>query len=150
MKKSILVGLTGIVSIFALTGCTVKTPVGTLTVDFDSSAKSENVEYTDETGKTQEINTQDLNQQIDNMLDDVDLPQGATTEDLKDFVHGISEAIGVDKAIDGIQESLDSATQEALSENEATDGQSVDNAENGNSETTETTEENTDTENPTE
>ena len=150
MKKSILVGLTGIVSIFALTGCTVKTPVGTLTVDFDSSAKSENVEYTDETGKTQEINTQDLNQQIDNMLDDVDLPQGATTEDLKDFVHGTSEAIGVDKAIDGIQESLDSATQEALSENEATDGQSVDNAENDNSETTETTEENTDTENPTE
>lgn len=150
MKKSILVGLTGIVSIFALTGCTLKTPVGTLTVDFDSSAKSENVEYTDETGKTQEINTQDLNQQIDNMLDDVDLPQGATTDDLKDFVHGTSEAIGVDKAIDGIQESLDSATQEALSENEATDGQSVDNAENGNSETTETTEENTDTENPTE
>ena len=83
-------------------------------------------------------------------MDDVDLPQGATTDDLKDFVHGTSEAIGVDKAIDGIQESLDSATQEALSENEATDGQSVDNAENGNSETTETTEENTDTENPTE
>ena len=104
MKKSILIGLTGIFSVILLTGCTIKTPVGELTMGYDSSKKSDNVEYTDATGKTQEINTSDLNQQLDNMLDDVDLPQGATTEDLKDFVHGTTEAIGVDKAIEQVKE----------------------------------------------
>ena len=111
MKKRIIASMIAVISVLSLSGCVLNTPVGRFTMEYDSAVKSENVEYTDETGKTQEINTGDLNEQIDNMLNDVDLPQGATTDDLKDFVHGTSEAIGVDKAIDEVQDSLEQTEQ---------------------------------------
>lgn len=123
MKKQIILGIVSSVCVLALTGCTLATPLGTLLVEFDSDAKSEKIIYTDETGNTKEINTEDLNEQLDNMLENVDLPKGTTTEDLKGFVHGTSETIGVDKTIDDIQEQLDSATQGTISENGNTETQ---------------------------
>ena len=141
MKKRIIASMIAVISVLSLSGCVLNTPVGRFTMEYDSAVKSENVEYTDETGKTQEINTGDLNEQIDNMLNDVDLPQGATTDDLKDFVHGTSEAIGVDKAIDEVQDSLDKAINDANTENGTV---SEDNQSEEQTEQTEQTEENLD------
>ena len=119
MKKGFLIGLVSSFSLLMLTGCTISTPFGTLDCNFNSAAKSENVEYTDDMGNKQEINTKDLDKQIDGMLDSVALPEGSSTDDLKEFVHGTSEAIGIDKAIDGIQNQIDVINDEVASNSDS-------------------------------
>ncbi|MBR4313404.1 MAG: hypothetical protein IKP66_00670, partial [Lachnospiraceae bacterium] len=79
--------------------------------NYDADQKSDKVLFTDDTGNTKTINTDDLNGEIDSLLNDVDLPQGATTEDLKNFVNGTSESLGVQDSIDGIQDALDSVQE---------------------------------------
>lgn len=111
MKTKVIASLLLVLLCLGATACTLQTPMGTFTMNYDADQKSDKVLFTDDTGNTKTINTDDLNGEIDSLLNDVDLPQGATTEDLKNFVNGTSESIGVQDSIDGIQDALDSVQE---------------------------------------
>ena len=111
MKTKVIASLLLVLLCLSATACTLQTPMGTFTMNYDADQKSDKVLFTDDTGNTKTINTDDLNGEIDSLLNDVDLPQGATTEDLKNFVNGTSESLGVQDSIDGIQDDLDSVQE---------------------------------------
>ena len=103
-----------------LMGCTLTTPVGTVTLTYDKNNVSDNIVYTDDNGKEQNFDTKDINGQIDSMLEDVDLPNGATTEELKNFVNDSMDTLNLDDSINEIQETLDNTMEqgkEEISEN---------------------------------
>lgn len=103
-----------------LIGCTLTTPVGTVTLTYDKNNVSDNIVYTDDNGKEQNFDTKDINGQIDSMLEDVDLPNGATTEELKNFVNDSMDTLNLDDSINEIQETLDNTMEqgkEEISEN---------------------------------
>ena len=103
-----------------LIGCTLTTPVGTVTLTYDKNNVSDNIVYTDDNGKEQNFDTKDINGQIDSMLEDVDLPNGATTEELKNFVNDSMDTLNLDDNINEIQETLDNTMEqgkEEISEN---------------------------------
>lgn len=116
-----------------LIGCTLTTPVGTVTLTYDKNNVSDNIVYTDDNGKEQNIDTKDINGQIDSMLEDVDLPNGATTEDLKKFVNDSMDTLNLDDSINEIQETLDNTMEqgkEEISENsEIENSDSIENSE---------------------
>ena len=86
-----------------LMGCTLTTPIGTVTLTYDKNNVSDNIVYTDDNGKEQNFDTKDINGQIDSMLEDVDLPNGATTEELKNFVNDSMDTLNLDDSINEIQ-----------------------------------------------
>ena len=103
-----------------LMGCTLTTPIGTVTLTYDKNNVSDNIVYTDDNGKEQNFDTKDINGQIDSMLEDVDLPNGATTEELKNFVNDSMDTLNLDDSINEIQETLDNTMEqgkEEISEN---------------------------------
>ena len=103
-----------------LIGCTLTTPVGTVTLTYDKNNVSDNIVYTDDNGKEQNFDTKDINGQIDSMLEDVDLHNGATKEELKNFVNDSRETLNLDDSINEIQETLDNTMEqgkEEISEN---------------------------------
>ena len=117
-----------------LMGCTLTTPVGTVTLTYDKNNVSDNIVYTDDNGKEQNFDTKDINGQIDSMLEDVDLPNGATTEELKKFVNDSMDTLNLDDSINEIQETLDNTMEqgkEEISENsEIVNSDSTENSEN--------------------
>lgn len=117
-----------------LMGCTLTTPVGTVTLTYDKNNVSDNIVYTDDNGKEQNFDTNDINGQIDSMLEDVDLPNGATTEELKKFVNDSMDTLNLDDSINEIQDTLDNTKEqgkEEISENsEIVNSDSTENSEN--------------------
>ena len=105
-----------------LVGCNVATPMGTVYISYDPDATSENVVFTDEQGNKQNVDVNDLNGQIDSMLNDVDLPQGTSTDDLKNFVNGTTDALGVQDTIDNLQDTIESDMDATLTDEETTEG----------------------------
>lgn len=79
-----------------LSACTVRTPMGELTVGFDETKKSDQTVVVDENGNETVIETDKVSSLVDKMLDEVALPNGATKEDLKSFVYGTLGAVGID------------------------------------------------------
>ena len=119
MKKIQIISILASVCML-MTGCTLTTPIGTFTMSYNPDVKSEKVVFTDEQGKSQEVDVNDLNGQLDEMLNDVDLPQGTSTEDLKNFVNGTTDALGVQDTIDGLQDTLDSELNNGIESVEET------------------------------
>lgn len=95
-----------------LTGCSVSTPYGTARFTFDSSEVSDNVTYTDNNGKSTVIDMSSPKAYVDQLLDSVALPQGASTADLKSFVYSNLDSIGIDL------DNIDLDDEEAVSEAE--------------------------------
>lgn len=104
MRKNIIVCV--LCTSIVLSGCSLGTPMGTLHVSFDEETKTDKVVYEDEEGNVQEFDTDNISGQIDNMLDDVDLPNGATNGELKQFVHEGMDNLGITDTINTIENNL--------------------------------------------
>lgn len=120
MKKRVM--LTSLViSILMLSACSVTTPVGTLNVSFDESKKSESTIITDENGNQTIIHTENVSAYVDQLLDSVELPDGASTADLKQFVYDNLSSLGIDlssidfsneESVENAEEAIEEALQE--------------------------------------
>lgn len=107
-KKIAIISLSACCSVL-LMGCQLGTPIGTFTLGFDKNQKTEGFVIVDDDGSVKQFNTQDINSQIDGLIDGVDLPNGATTDDLKSFVNGTSDALGVQQDINSVQQDINDA-----------------------------------------
>jgi hypothetical protein len=119
MTKKKVIAL--LISCLCLTGCSLSTPQGTVTLTYDKDTVSDSTVFTSDDGKTTTINTQDIKSYVNQLIESVDIPNGGSTEDLKEFVYSNLEALGID--LDKIDlndtESVDeaeSAIKEALEE----------------------------------
>ena len=120
MKKRVM--LTSLViSSLMLSACSVTTPVGTLNVSFDESKKSESTIITDENGNQTIIHTENVSAYVDQLLDSVELPDGASTVDLKQFVYDNLSSLGIDlnsidfsdeESVENAEEAIEEALQE--------------------------------------
>ena len=120
MKKRVM--LTSLViSSLMLSACSVTTPVGTLNVSFDESKKSESTIITDENGNQTIIHTENVSAYVDQLLDSVELPDGASTADLKQFVYDNLSSLGIDlnsidfsdeESVENAEEAIEEALQE--------------------------------------
>lgn len=120
MKKRVM--LTSLViSSLMLSACSVTTPVGTLNVSFDESKKSESTIITDENGNQTIIHTENVSAYVDQLLDSVELPDGANTADLKQFVYDNLSSLGIDlnsidfsdeESVENAEEAIEEALQE--------------------------------------
>lgn len=120
MRKGFL--LTSLViSSLILSACSVTTSVGTLNVSFDESKKSESTIITDENGNQTIIHTENVSAYVDQLLDSVELPDGANTSDLKQFVYDNLSSLGIDlnsidfsdeESVENAEEAIEEALQE--------------------------------------
>ena len=120
MKKRVM--LTSLViSNLMLSACSVTTPVGTLNVSFDDSKKSESTIITDENGNQTIIHTENVSAYVDQLLDSVELPDGSSTVDLKQFVYDNLSSLGIDlnsidfsdeESVENAEEAIEEALQE--------------------------------------
>lgn len=128
MKKKFVASCIFIGMITMLTGCTLATPVGTLT--FDSNAKSDKIIYTDDSGKTQEIKTDNISEMVDDMLDSTAVPNG-DTEGLKSFVYDNLQMMGVDlnnlgkEDVDTVQSLIDDYVEQVDETTDAIESEEV-------------------------
>lgn len=78
-----------------LTGCSLTTPQGTITLTYDKDTTSKDTvfNYND---KQIVIHTSDINSYIDQLLSSVSLPEGVSLDSLKEFVYSNLESLGVD------------------------------------------------------
>lgn len=93
MKKSILACC--LFASVALSACSVKTPAGTVHVEFNKDETSPEVEA-EVAGKKVNLDFSSIESSVDKLLEDVDIPNGGTTEELKKFVYDNLSAMGID------------------------------------------------------
>ena len=104
-KRGLVLG----VLFFGLTlfsGCDIQSPVGTVSVQYDSDKKSESVTYVDDAGNKREIDVKSVKNVVDKMLGNVALPQGASKDDLEGFINESLSTVGLD--IDSLTRASDS------------------------------------------
>lgn len=94
--KRILAMLLALMACFTLCACEIQTPYGTINMQLDESRKSEQTKVIDETGKETVIPTGSIFAYVDALLDEVALPNGATTAELKTFVYDTIGLTGID------------------------------------------------------
>lgn len=117
MKRKVV--LATVLSCLFLSGCTLETPVGTWVVTYDSEGKSEDIVYVDDEGNRSVIDLENIKANIDKLLEDVELPEGASTEDLKQFIYDSLASLGID------EETLGGLTAEEIEEVEEVIKQSL-------------------------
>lgn len=78
-----------------LTGCSLTTPQGTITLTYDKDNTSEDTvfSYGD---KQIVIHTSDIKSYIDQLLSSVSLPEGVSSDSLKEFVYTNLESLEID------------------------------------------------------
>lgn len=81
-----------------LCACQIQTPYGTLNMTLDESKKSDQTKVIDENGKETIIPTGSIVSYIDALLDEVAIPNGGTTADLKSFVWSTLGVVGIDRS----------------------------------------------------
>ena len=120
MKKRVLLFSLVITSLL-LSACAVSTPAGTLNVSFDDSKKSDSTVITDKEGNQTIIHTENVGSYVDQLLSSVELPDGASTEDLKQFVYNNLSSLGIDlnnldfsdtDAVEDAEDAIEDALQE--------------------------------------
>ena len=79
-----------------LTGCSLATPEGTVSINFDKDAKSSQTVFTDDDGKETVIDLSSAKKYVDQLLESVDIPNGGSTDDLKKFVYDSLSSAGID------------------------------------------------------
>lgn len=94
--KRILAMALSLVTCVALCGCTIETPYGTIDMKLDESKKSDQTKVIGENGKETIIPTGSIFAYVDALLDEVALPNGATTGELKTFVYDTIGLTGID------------------------------------------------------
>jgi hypothetical protein len=94
MKKKIVLTTLGLTIL--LTGCSISTPKGTLNISLDESNTSDQVVYTDDNGESAVIHTENVSNYVDQLLDNVALPSGTSTVDLKGFINDNLNSLGID------------------------------------------------------
>lgn len=99
-----------------LCACEVQTPGGTLTIGFDETKKSEQTKIIDQDGNETVIDTSNLTGFVDRLLDDVALPNGASTAELKEFVYGTIGSLGIDLTDIDNSEQIEQTIRDALEE----------------------------------
>lgn len=79
-----------------LQGCSFTSPVGTVHVEFDSSETTDDFQFIDSDGNVTKLDPSDITVFVDDLLDSVDIPNGGSTAELKDFVYKNLEKAGID------------------------------------------------------
>lgn len=84
------------VMVFTMCACTLETPMGKLSFGFDPNDKSDDVAIVDGDGNRTVIHVESLSAYVDQLLDSVALPNGASTDELKSFVYDSLDGMGID------------------------------------------------------
>lgn len=97
-----------------MTGCQVSTPMGTarLTFDKEETAASNTIKIGDKEFDISAANPKEL---ADKLLDNVALPEGTDTAQLKQFVYDNLQQLGIDlESVDFDSDEVSSAISDAL------------------------------------
>ena len=94
MKKKTFLSI--LVCSLLLQGCSFKSPVGTFHVDFDSTETSDDFQFIDSDGNVTKLDASDITVFVDDLLENVDIPNGGSTAELKDFVYKSLDNAGID------------------------------------------------------
>ena len=97
-----------------MTGCQVSTPIGTarLTFDKEETAASNTIKIGDKEFDISAANPKEL---ADKLLDNVALPEGTDTAQLKQFVYDNLQQLGIDlESVDFDSDEVSSAISDAL------------------------------------
>lgn len=94
MKKKAFLSI--LVCSLLLQGCSFTSPVGTVHVEFDSSETTDDFQFIDSDGNVTKLDPSDITVFVDDLLDSVDIPNGGSTAELKDFVYKNLEKAGID------------------------------------------------------
>lgn len=79
-----------------LQGCSFTSPVGTVHVEFNSTETTDDFQFIDSDGNVTKLDHSDITVFVDDLLDSVDIPNGGSTAELKDFVYKNLEKAGID------------------------------------------------------
>lgn len=79
-----------------LQGCSFTSPVGTVHVEFNSTETTDDFQFIDSDGNVTKLDPSDITVFVDDLLDSVDVPNGGSTAELKDFVYKNLEKAGID------------------------------------------------------
>lgn len=94
MKKKAFLSI--LVCSLLLQGCSFTSPVGTVHVEFDSSETTDDFQFIDSDGNVTKLDPSDITVFVDDLLDSVDIPNGGSTAELKDFIYKNLEKAGID------------------------------------------------------
>lgn len=94
MKKKVFLSI--LACSLLLQGCSLTSPVGTFHVEFDSSETTDDFQFIDSDGNATKLDPSDITVFVDDLLDSVDIPNGGSTAELKDFVYKNLEKVGID------------------------------------------------------
>lgn len=94
MKKKAFLSI--LVCSLLFQGCSFTSPVGTVHVEFDSSETTDDFQFIDSDGNVTKLDPSDITVFVDDLLDSVDIPNGGSTAELKDFIYKNLEKAGID------------------------------------------------------
>lgn len=86
----------GVLMSVLLSGCTVDSPQGRITLSYDSNIKSDNTVVTTDSGQIYTIDTSSVRAYVDQLLASVELPDGVSSSELNSFVYDKLETMGID------------------------------------------------------
>lgn len=94
MKKKIFLSV--LACSLLLQGCSFTSPVGTVHVEFSPTETTDDFQFIDSDGNVTKLDPSDITVFVDDLLDSVDIPNGGSTAELKDFVYTNLEKAGID------------------------------------------------------
>lgn len=94
MKKKIFLSI--LACSLLLQGCSFTSPVGTVHVEFNPTETTDDFQFIDSGGNVTKLDPSDITVFVDDLLDSVDIPNGGSTAELKDFVYKNLEKAGID------------------------------------------------------
>lgn len=94
MKKKAIILL--LVCNLLLSGCSIKSPFGSFDISFNDEESIDNVQIVDSDGSVTEIDVTNIDVFVDKLLNDIDMPNGGSSSELKEFVYNSLEILGID------------------------------------------------------
>lgn len=94
MKKKVFLSI--LACSLLLQGCSLTSPAGTVHVEFNSTETTDDFQFIDSDGNVTKLDPSDITVFVDDLLDSVDIPNGGSTAELKDFVYKNLEKAGID------------------------------------------------------
>lgn len=95
MKKKTFLPIL-VCSLVLLQGCSFTSPIGTFHIEFDSTETTDDFQFIDSDGNVTKLDPSIITVFVDDLLDSVDIPNGGSTAELKDFIYKNLEKAGID------------------------------------------------------
>ena len=93
-----------------LTGCAVKSPAGTVNIQYDASEKSDDVRFISDSGKEYKVNMDEAESISKKLISSLELPEGVTEEDVEKMVTDTLESMGIEQ--DDIKDNVKDVTKQ--------------------------------------